>query len=120
MQTKPTHDPFYEQLLEEHDTLHQVLAQILHAMKELSLLEGDEEGWSETLLQALELLDAYNNDKIAKPHAWFTYHLYHKAPDWIGPRISETLKIPYIIAEASYAAKQSGGPWDSGLRGEWS
>ena len=66
--------------------------------------------------QAVELLDAYNNGKISKPHVWFTYHLYHKAPDWIGPRISEALKIPYIIAEASYAAKQSGGPWDSGLR----
>jgi len=65
--------------------------------------------------QALALLDAYRDDKIAKPHVWFTYHLYHKAPDWMGPRISEALKIPYIIAEASYAAKQSGGPWDSGL-----
>ena len=66
--------------------------------------------------QALGLLDAYRDDKIAKPHVWFTYHLYHKAPDWIGPQISEALNIPYIIAEASYAAKQSGGPWDSGLR----
>jgi len=66
--------------------------------------------------QVLTLLDAYSEDKIAKPHIWFTYHLYHKSPDWIGPRISEALKIPYIIAEASYAAKQSSGPWDLGLR----
>ncbi len=66
--------------------------------------------------QALGLLDAYSDDKIAKPHIWFTYHLYHKAPDWIGPRISEALEIPYLIAEASYAAKQSGGPWDLGLQ----
>lgn len=66
--------------------------------------------------QVLTLLDAYSEDKIAKPHIWFTYHLYHKAPDWIGPGISEALKIPYIIAEASYAAKQSGGPWELGLR----
>ena len=21
-----------------------------------------------------------------RPTAWFTYHLYHKAPDWIGPK----------------------------------
>ncbi len=66
--------------------------------------------------QALSLLDGYSNDRVAKPHIWFTYHLYHKAPDWIGPRISEALRIPYIIAEGSYAAKQSGGPWDLGLQ----
>ena len=62
------------------------------------------------------LLDAYSDEKIAKPQIWFTYHLFHKAPDWIGPRICEELKIPYIVAEASYAAKQSGGPWDLGLQ----
>ena len=66
--------------------------------------------------QAMVLLDAYNDDKIARPHVWFTYHLYHKAPDWIGPRITETLKIPYVIAEASYAPKQSGGAWDLGFQ----
>jgi len=67
-------------------------------------------------LQASKLLDAYNNGKIAKPDIWLTYHLYHKAPDWIGPQICQTLNIPYIIAEASYAGKQSGGPWDMGLQ----
>ncbi len=66
--------------------------------------------------QALDLLDAYNDDRFARPHVWFTYHLYHKAPDWIGPRITETLNIPYVIAEASYAPKQSGGAWDLGLQ----
>jgi len=66
--------------------------------------------------QASKLLDAYATGKISKPNIWFTYHLYHKAPDWIGPRICETLEIPYIIAEASYAAKQTGGPWDLGLQ----
>jgi glycosyltransferase involved in cell wall biosynthesis len=66
--------------------------------------------------QALGLLDAYADDKIAKPQMWFSYHLYHKAPDWIGPRVSEALNIPYVVAEASYAAKQAGGPWDLGLR----
>ena len=66
--------------------------------------------------QASDLLDAYRNKKIARPDIWFTYHLYHKAPDWIGPQISSALKIPYIIAEASYAAKQSEGPWNQGLQ----
>jgi glycosyltransferase involved in cell wall biosynthesis len=66
--------------------------------------------------QASALLDAYRNNQLAKPQIWLSYHLYHKAPDWIGPRISEALKIPYLIAEASYASKQSGGPWDLGLQ----
>ena len=49
-----------------------------------------------------------------RPDLWFTYHLYHKAPDWIGPVVSERLGIPYLVAEASYAAKQRGGPWSVG------
>ena len=48
------------------------------------------------------------------PDLWFTYHLYHKAPDWIGPAVADALKIPYIVAEASFAPKQSGGPWAQG------
>ena len=49
------------------------------------------------------------------PQLWFTYHLYHKAPDWLGPAISRTLRIPYVVAEASLAGKQAAGPWASGF-----
>lgn len=49
-----------------------------------------------------------------RPELWFTYHLYHKAPDWIGPAVTARLGIPYVLAEASYAPKQAGGPWDIG------
>ena len=49
-----------------------------------------------------------------RPDLWFTYHLYYKAPDWLGPAISETLGIPYVIAEASHAQKRAGGPWAIG------
>ncbi len=52
--------------------------------------------------------------RAAPPDLWFTYHLYHKAPDWIGPRIASALGIPYVVAEASYAPKQAGGPWAAG------
>ncbi len=48
------------------------------------------------------------------PDLWFTYHLYHKAPDWIGPAVAKTFSIPYVLAEASIAPKQAGGPWASG------
>jgi glycosyltransferase involved in cell wall biosynthesis len=49
-----------------------------------------------------------------RPDLWFTYHLYYKAPDWLGPIVSAALGIPYVIAEASYAAKRAGGPWAVG------
>jgi glycosyltransferase involved in cell wall biosynthesis len=51
-----------------------------------------------------------------RPDLWFTYHLYHKAPDWLGPAIAARLEIPYVLAEASYAPKQAGGKWDLGHR----
>jgi glycosyltransferase involved in cell wall biosynthesis len=50
------------------------------------------------------------------PDLWFTYHLYHKAPDWVGPKVSKNLGIPYVVAEASYAPKQKNGSWSDGLR----
>jgi glycosyltransferase involved in cell wall biosynthesis len=50
------------------------------------------------------------------PGLWFTYHLYYKAPDWIGPAVSAALGIPYVVAEASFAAKRVNGPWDTGHR----
>jgi len=48
------------------------------------------------------------------PDIWFTYHLYHKAPDWIGPTVAHAFKIPYVVAEASFAPKQGHGPWAQG------
>ena len=45
------------------------------------------------------------------PDLWFTYHLYHKAPDLLGPTIARALSIPYVVAEASFAPKQANGPW---------
>ena len=51
---------------------------------------------------------------VRRPRLWFTYHLYHKAPDWLGPAVSDHLGIPYVVAEASHAAKQAGGRWGIG------
>lgn len=55
-----------------------------------------------------------NGARELRPDLWFTYHVYYKAPDWLGPTVSEALGIPYVIAEASYAAKRAGGPWAIG------
>lgn len=49
-----------------------------------------------------------------RPDVWFTYHLYHKAPDWLGPAVSRALGIPYVVAEASHAPKRAAGPWAEG------
>jgi glycosyltransferase involved in cell wall biosynthesis len=46
-----------------------------------------------------------------RPRLWFTYHLYYKAPDLIGPAVSQALDIPYVVAEGSRAAKRARGPW---------
>ncbi len=47
------------------------------------------------------------------PDLWFTYHLYYKAPDWLGPAVSRELAIPYVVAEASHAGKRATGPWSA-------
>ncbi len=51
-----------------------------------------------------------------RPACWLTYHLYYKAPDWLGPAVCRGLDIPYLVAEASLAPKRAGGPWDLGHR----
>lgn len=56
-------------------------------------------------------------DPAHRPALWLTYHLYHKAPDWLGPRVAAALDIPYLVVEASVAAKQRHGPWSIGYAG---
>ena len=71
----------------------------------------------DALAIAEELIQRYRQlPESSRPRAWFTYHVYHKAPDWIGQRVCETLQIPYFLAEASIGHKQSGGLWDLGYQ----
>ncbi len=56
----------------------------------------------------------YAQEPARRPDLWFTYHLYYKAPDWLGPRVAEALSIPYVVAEASAADKRRTGPWRLG------
>jgi glycosyltransferase involved in cell wall biosynthesis len=51
-----------------------------------------------------------------RPDLWFTYHLYYKAPDWLGPAVADALAIPYAVAEASHAPKRAAGAWATGHR----
>jgi glycosyltransferase involved in cell wall biosynthesis len=52
-----------------------------------------------------------------RPNLWFTYHLYYKAPDWLGPVVADALDIPYVVAEASHANKRATGPFAIGHEG---
>ena len=65
---------------------------------------------------AARLLRRWQETPGTAPELWFTYHLYYKAPDWLGPSVCAALGIPYVIAEASHAAKRAAGAWAPGHR----
>jgi hypothetical protein len=46
-----------------------------------------------------------------RPDLWLTYHSYYKAPDLIGPRLSELWDIPYAIVEGTRASSRLTGPY---------
>ena len=94
---------------------------IVHVVSEFRTYEPQGNAARQAALQvqglslAEDLISYYRTLPLnARPTVWFTYHLYHKAPDWLGPRVATALKIPYLIAEPSFAPKQAGGPWDIG------
>lgn len=67
---------------------------------------------------ALEEADRISRDWDARgyrPDVLLTYHLYHKAPDWIGPALSERFDLPYAVVEASRAPKRQTGDWAFGF-----
>ena len=53
---------------------------------------------TDALAEADRLIDELRHDP---PRLWMTYHPYCKAPDWIGPRVSAALGIPYVTVEAA-------------------
>ena len=63
---------------------------------------------------ARRLMRRWQRRAADAPDLWFTYHVYHKAPDHLGPRVARALAIPYVIAEASVAPKQRDGAWREG------
>lgn len=64
--------------------------------------------------EADRLSGLFEAEAESRPALWFTYHLYYKAPDHIGPRVARRLGIPYVVAEASRAGKRAGGRWAFG------
>lgn len=80
-----------------------------------SLEKSGNEVTQEEIIQAAaqEVTRILNEFKSSgtTPDFWFTYHLYYKAPDLIGPAVSKVLGIPYVAAEASRAPKRAKGAW---------
>lgn len=64
--------------------------------------------------EVARLLALYREQPQERPALWFTYHVYYKAPDLIGPTITRALGIPYVIAEGSRAPKRAQGAWSKG------
>ena len=46
-----------------------------------------------------------------RPDLWLTYHSYYKAPDLLGPRLSQHWGIPYAIVEGTRASSRLEGPY---------
>ncbi len=65
--------------------------------------------------EAEKLLERYRSmSPDERPQVWFTYHTYCKAPDHLGPAISEELGIPYVTAEACRTRQNSDADWQKG------
>jgi glycosyltransferase involved in cell wall biosynthesis len=60
---------------------------------------------------AERLVRRWRDGPAPEPELWFTYHLYYKAPDRLGPPVCDALGIPYVVAEASLAGKRAAGTW---------
>jgi len=106
--------------------LMQALEQAGHEVDLASRLRSREADGDPRRLERLQKLGGKLADRLIRrykalpqrqrPQLWFTYHLYYKAPDWIGPKVARALKIPYVVAEASVAHKRAGGPWAAAHR----
>jgi glycosyltransferase involved in cell wall biosynthesis len=63
--------------------------------------------------EAARLLRQWSDHDEA-PDLWFTYHPYCKAPDWLGPRLADTLSIPYVTVEACRTRQGTDADWQEG------
>lgn len=60
------------------------------------------------------LAATWKKDPAEKPDLLFTYHVYHKAADYIGPALKQRFALPYVIAEASDSPRRRNGAWAAG------
>ena len=113
----PSGDRTLAQLLIEAMTLAGHNVEVMSQQRSIDIsgdLENQEKIREQSAAEATRILDQLQNSNHSID-LWFTYHLFHKAPDWLGPKICEVLDVPYVVAEASYSPKQKNGPWQTGL-----
>lgn len=92
-----------------------------HDVEVISTLRSWQAGGPESMQAEIEVRGKSEVERLVTeyktrpaPDLVFTYHVYHKAPDWIGPDLARRLCAPYVMAEASFAPKRHGGPWQRG------
>ena len=64
--------------------------------------------------ETARLLSQWRDHPDTRPDLLFTYHVYHKAADYLAPAIKAAIGLPYVIAEPSVAPKRKDGPWAAG------
>lgn len=57
------------------------------------------------------ILDRWREPGASPPDVWFTYHPYCKAPDFLGPALSNRLGIPFVTAEACRTGQGTPEDW---------
>lgn len=77
---------------------------------------ADERQRAAASAEAGALVARWTSAGAARPDVFLTYHLYHRAPDRIGPAVAAALGIPYVVVEASRALKRASGPWAERFR----
>lgn len=59
--------------------------------------------------------------QAGRPDLWLSYHPYYKAPDLLGPGLTQAVGVPYATVETSYSERRNLGHWtvmqDRVLRG---
>lgn len=101
----------------------QLLRNLGHQVDILSTLrsynrDGDAVQETDTAMAAAREVErlgaAWQADPATRPDLLFTYHVYHKAADYLGPALKQRYHLPYVIAEPSVAPKREHGPWAAG------
>jgi len=76
----------------------------------------DQQALKEAALQDAEIIGDSWEAEGYRPDIFLTYHLYHKAPDWIGPALANRFNLPYAILEASRAPKHQSSAFSFGFQ----
>ncbi|MCD6069579.1 MAG: glycosyl transferase family 1, partial [Microvirga sp.] len=64
------------------------LASEMRTLDKAGDLQQQEHIRQRSLAEAARLIEHYRTvPEQSRPCLWFTYHVYYKAPDWIGPRV---------------------------------